>query len=62
MGISEIASENKNPHAFNGEVITRNFDEESKRNIPKSSKIKKLYIESYGCQMTSSDSEIVVSI
>ena len=62
MGISEIASENKNPHAFNGEVITHNFGEESKRNITKSSKIKKLYIESYGCQMNFSDSEIVVSI
>ena len=62
MGISEIATANKDPNAFNGEVITHNFGEESKRNITKSSKIKKLYIESYGCQMNFSDSEIVVSI
>ncbi len=62
MKISEITSSNKNPYAFNGEAITHNFGEESKRNITKSSKIKKLYIESYGCQMNFSDSEIVVSI
>ena len=49
MGISEIATANKDPHAFNGEVITHNFGEESKRNTTKSSKIKKLYIECYVC-------------
>ena len=49
MGISEIASANKNPYAFNGEVIIHNYSEESKRTIPKSSKIKKLYIECYVC-------------
>ena len=46
--------EEKNPHAYNGHVL------EQDRN--KSSNRKKMFIESYGCQMNFSDSEIVASI
>lgn len=45
----------KNPNAYNGEVLT----------VPKGLKdkgTKKMFIESYGCQMNFSDSEIVASI
>ena len=44
----------KNPNAYNGEVLT----------VSKGSNkgAKKMFIESYGCQMNFSDSEIVASI
>ena len=44
----------KNPNAFNGEVL----ELDSKTSIVG----KKMFIESYGCQMNFSDSEIVASI
>ena len=43
----------KNPYQFNGEIFNT---QDSKRDS------KKMYIESYGCQMNFSDSEIVTSI
>ena len=43
----------KNPYQFNGEIFNA---QDSKRDS------KKMYIESYGCQMNFSDSEIVTSI
>lgn len=46
----------KNPNQFNGELIDQN------NNSTKSIATKKLYLESYGCQMNFSDSEIVASI
>ncbi len=46
--------EHKNPNAFNGEVLE--LDSQN------SSSNKKMFIESYGCQMNFSDSEIVASI
>tara|TARA_Y200000002_G_scaffold370561_1_gene366238 strand:+ start:770 stop:2254 length:1485 start_codon:yes stop_codon:yes gene_type:complete len=45
----------KNPNAYNGEVLTLSNDSNSKGT-------KKMFIESYGCQMNFSDSEIVASI
>jgi len=46
----------KNPNLFNGEALEgKNIDREKKGT-------KKVYIESYGCQMNFSDSEIVASI
>ena len=45
----------KNPYKYNGESLV--FDEDSK-NI----KTKNVYLESYGCAMNFSDSEIVMSI
>ena len=44
----------KNPNAFNGDVLELDSQIESGS--------KKMYIESYGCQMNFSDSEIVASI
>lgn len=43
----------KDPNAFNGEVLPDN---------PSNQGVKNLYIESYGCQMNFSDSEVVASI
>ena len=46
----------KNPNLFNGEALEgKNIDREKKGT-------KKVYLESYGCQMNFSDSEIVASI
>jgi tRNA-2-methylthio-N6-dimethylallyladenosine synthase len=46
----------KNPNQYNGELIDNQY---VNSNITKN---RKLYIESYGCQMNFSDSEIVASI
>lgn len=43
----------KNPNQYNGEVVDAPIPHQS---------VKKMYIESYGCQMNFSDSEIVASI
>ena len=43
----------KNPNQYNGEVVDAPIPHQS---------AKKMYIESYGCQMNFSDSEIVASI
>jgi len=43
----------KNPNQYNGDVLAENNSTSGE---------KKLYIESYGCQMNFSDSEIVASI
>ena len=48
-------ADTKNPNAYNGEVLTVSNDSSTART-------KKMYIESYGCQMNFSDSEIVASI
>lgn len=48
-------ADTKNPNAYNGEVLTVS-DHSS---VPAT---KKMFIESYGCQMNFSDSEIVASI
>jgi tRNA-2-methylthio-N6-dimethylallyladenosine synthase len=45
----------KNPNTYNGEVLTLSNGSNSKGT-------KKMFIESYGCQMNFSDSEIVASI
>ena len=45
----------KNPNAYNGEVLTVSKGLKGKGT-------KKMFIESYGCQMNFSDSEIVASI
>jgi len=45
----------KNPNAYNGEVL-------SVANESNNKGTKKMFIESYGCQMNFSDSEIVASI
>ena len=45
----------KNPNAYNGEVLTV-------AKVLKGKGTKKMFIESYGCQMNFSDSEIVASI
>jgi tRNA-2-methylthio-N6-dimethylallyladenosine synthase len=45
-----------NPNEYNGEVI------DNQSVISKNTNTKKLYLESYGCQMNFSDSEIVASI
>ena len=45
----------KNPYKYNGESLV--FDEDSKN-----TKTKNVYLESYGCAMNFSDSEIVMSI
>jgi len=46
--------ENKNPNAYNGDVLEYHSSGTNKG--------KKMFIESYGCQMNFSDSEIVASI
>lgn len=46
----------KDPYAFNGHVLPK---QDPDKNTPDS---RKFYIESYGCQMNFSDSEIVASI
>jgi tRNA-2-methylthio-N6-dimethylallyladenosine synthase len=48
-------ADTKNPNAYNGEVL-------SVANEPINKATKKMFIESYGCQMNFSDSEIVASI
>ena len=48
----EVKSLEKNPTQYNGEVLEK----------PQTEGSRKLYIESYGCQMNFSDSEIVASI
>jgi tRNA-2-methylthio-N6-dimethylallyladenosine synthase len=48
-------ADTKNPNAYNGEVL-------SVANESNNKGTKKMYIESYGCQMNFSDSEIVASI
>ena len=53
---SSADQDQKNPNQFNGELIDQN------NNSTKSIITKKLYLESYGCQMNFSDSEIVASI
>ena len=45
----------KNPNAYNGEVLSVAIE-------PNNKATKKMFIESYGCQMNFSDSEIVASI
>ena len=45
----------KNPNAYNGEVLSVANEQNNKAT-------KKMFIESYGCQMNFSDSEIVASI
>ena len=45
----------KNPNDFNGEPLSKQENENSKDS-------RKLYIESYGCQMNFADSEVVASI
>ena len=53
---SPLNSPHKNPNQFNGQVLDiQDVDSKNTGN-------KKLYIESYGCQMNFSDSEIVTSI
>ena len=54
--ISPHDSPHKDPHQYNGEVIDNQQDRIIKSNG------KKIYVESYGCQMNFSDSEIVASI
>ena len=49
------AMDNKNPYSHNGDVMILENTTSSRAN-------KKMYIESYGCQMNFSDSEIVASI
>ena len=49
------ATDNKNPYSHNGDVMILENTTSSRAN-------KKMYIESYGCQMNFSDSEIVASI
>lgn len=57
----------KDPYAFNGTVLTEarpvnDLDVLSKEGDATSKNQKRFYIESYGCQMNFSDSEIVASI
>ena len=54
--ISTRISPHKDPNQYNGEVIDKQSDSKIKPNG------KKFYLESYGCQMNFSDSEIVASI
>ena len=54
----------KDPNEYNGELTLANSIEDNNDlyNRVEINKRKKLYIESYGCQMNFSDSEIVASI
>ena len=54
--VSPQVSPHKNPNQFNGEPLVNQQD------TSKNSNFKQVYIESYGCQMNFSDSEIVASI
>ena len=54
--VSPQVSPHKNPNEYNGEVLGNQVD------TPKNTNNKQVYIESYGCQMNFSDSEIVASI
>lgn len=54
--VSPQVSPHKNPNEYNGEPLVNQQD------TSKNSNSKKVYIESYGCQMNFSDSEIVASI
>lgn len=54
--VTDIGS-GRNPYAYNGQVIEAPQDKDVKQDVSK-----KYYIESYGCQMNFSDSEIVASI
>ena len=45
----------KNPYKYNGDTLVID-------NKPETSSVKSVYIESYGCAMNFSDSEIVASI
>ena len=50
-----LQEENKNPNKYNGEVLELQTEQANTSS-------KKMFIESYGCQMNFSDSEIVASI
>ncbi|MBL6656876.1 MAG: tRNA (N6-isopentenyl adenosine(37)-C2)-methylthiotransferase MiaB, partial [Flavobacteriaceae bacterium] len=50
-----LQEENKNPNKYNGEVLELQTAQANQSS-------KKMFIESYGCQMNFSDSEIVASI
>ena len=54
--VSSQLSPHKNPNQYNGETLVNQKD------TTKNSNSKQVYIESYGCQMNFSDSEIVASI
>lgn len=54
--VSPQVSPHKNPNEYNGEPLVNQQD------TKKNSNSKQVYIESYGCQMNFSDSEIVASI
>ena len=56
MSVSPQSSLHKNPNQYNGEVIVN--QEVTIENTHK----KRVYMESYGCQMNFADSEIVASI
>ena len=55
-GLTSTSYTHKNPNQYNGEVIANQVV------ASKNTHNKKVYIESYGCQMNFSDSEIVASI
>ncbi len=63
-GLKETVVLEKNPYEHNGEShhFSHNSNSLKSDDLEKVKEIKKLYIESYGCQMNFSDSEIVVSI
>ena len=54
--LEEKSPQINNPNEYNGEVI------DNQSVTSKNTNTKKLYLESYGCQMNFSDSEIVASI
>ena len=49
-------------HNFNSDIKIHDEKKDNRSGIFPGGKTKKLYIESYGCQMNFSDSEIVSSI
>jgi len=55
-GLTSTSYPHKNPNQYNGEVLG------NQTNTLKKNDSKKVYIESYGCQMNFSDSEVVASI